>query len=588
MVRGESGARWRREGDNSGGRIANAYKRIRLRKQHPKESSAIESAHQLTPIAARILAARGFTCDGKLSHYLTPTLKEGLPDPEGLKNLEAAANLIATTAAAGEGVAICCDFDVDGLSGGAQVHDLLLKAGVSSRVLVPNRFTEGYGLNEGMIREIAEQKIPLMITIDFGTTNSRELGLARELGVRTIVIDHHHVGDHEPGADIFINPHQKGCGFAEKILSASGLAWYLVTALRRVLPGAKEIDPRAYLDLACLGTICDMVPLLGANRVLAKKGLEMLQTTTRPGLIALKNVSSISSRVGCGDVSFALGPRLNAAGRMIHGEVVIDLLTTADTDKAGKLAHKLNTLNLERQETEAIVKEEAIAQLQRTKELPFGIAVWDPEFHTGVIGIVAQRLVEQFYRPAAVMGLDEQGTFKGSVRGIRGFSVVEALGGVRQHLLKFGGHEGAGGFSVDRKKVEKFAEAWNEECKRRLQSLELEPAIDADTEVRLGDIDTRLVEECKKFAPFGMGNPSPQLLVRGVEVTEVRTLKGTHSKVIISDGKAFLSGVFWRVAHHPALHVGAKVDIVFKPEISTYSGFAELVGNIQAVEVAAG
>jgi single-stranded-DNA-specific exonuclease len=566
--------------------VSVAHKRIRLRTQNLELAESIASGYSLTPVTGRILAARGFKNDISLKNFINPSLKESLPEPTSLKNLDAGCALIKKSVEAGESIAICCDFDVDGLSGGSQVLHFFGAIGVQAKVFVPDRFEDGYGLNEGMIRDIAEQGFALVITIDYGTTNKSELTLARELGLKTIVIDHHHVVENPP-ADIFINPNQKGCGFADKILCAAGLAWYLLVALRRVLPQAKAVDVRRYLDLACLGTICDMVPLTGANRTIAKRGLEELSVSERVGLQALKNVMGVKGSVGCSDVSFGIGPRLNAAGRMVHGDLVIELLTTTDSKKASSIAERLNRLNLERQEAENQVKEIAVRMIHAAGELPAGIVVWEPDFHTGVIGIVAQRLVEIFYRPAAVMGIDKDGIYKGSVRGIKGLSVVDTLGAVSKHLIKFGGHEGAGGFSVAIENVEEFAAAFNDECARRLRKLETAPYVDGDTEVSLSEVDIRLIDELEQFAPFGMGNPNPVVVARGVRVQEVRVLKEAHLKATFTDGKRAIVGLLWRHTSHPQLAIGNKVDIAFRPDSNHFNGNVEIQAHLQAVVAAA-
>ncbi len=566
-----------------------AHKRINLRAQKPQIAERISSEYQLSSIAGRILASRGFKPGKDLGDYLEPTLKSGLPHPSALTNLDSASELIIDFIAQGKAIAICCDFDVDGLSGGSQVVHFLRACGAEVGVFVPDRFEEGYGLNSDMVRSIASQGFGLLITIDFGTTNQAELEVARSLGLKTIVIDHHHVGDHRPSSDVFINPQQASCGFAGGVLSAAGLAWYLIAGLRPAFlkrnPGRDLPEARTYLDLACLGTICDMVPLRGPNRVIAKRGLELLGVTDRPGLLALKKMVGCKETVSCHEVSFGVGPRLNAAGRMVHGEIVIDLLTTDDRARADKVANTLNRLNAERQETELKVKDRAVEQLRKRYEsvgLPAGLVAWDERFHTGVVGIVAQRLVEMFYRPSIVMGLDKAGIFKGSVRGIKGFSVVDALGAVKGELIKFGGHEGAGGFSVKAARVEPFIEAFISECEKRLKTLEISPVAEADAEVSLSDLSIKLVDELRRLAPFGMGNPSPQLLVRKLRVVDVRTLKSAHLKAILSDGKAKISGLMWRQPTHPALVVGAEVDVVFRPDVSTFNGKTEVQANLQA------
>ncbi len=562
-----------------------AHKAIELRPQHAKTASAISKDHRVSAIAGRVLAARGFKPGQGLNNFLSPTLKEGLPDPAKLKGLEEACLFIRGAVSRGEKIAVACDFDVDGLSGGAQIYHFLTSIGAVCLVFVPDRFVDGYGLNETIVQEAAAQACRLLITVDYGTTNRKELDMASSFGMKTIVIDHHHVGDSDslPG-DVFINPEQKGCGFADKVLSAAGLAWYLLVGLRKAIPSASSIDVREYLDLACLGTICDMVPLLGANRVMAAKGLELLSHTRRAGLRALKAVSGVNGDVSCHDVSFGLGPRINAAGRIIHGAMVIELLSTSDSSLARKIAGDLNKMNLERQEIELTMKDEAVRHLAARKTLPAGIVVADPDFHTGVVGIVAQRLVELYYRPSVVLGVDTDGVYKGSVRGIKGFNVVEALAAVSTMLVKYGGHEGAGGLSVEEKKLGDFTKAFEKECAARLDGISHEPVSQADTEIALSDVTVDLVDELKMFAPFGMGNPAPVFLIRNLKVVDIHELKSAHLKAVFSDGKYFIPGLLWRQREHPALRKGASVNIACRPEKSTYRGLTDLQFTLHAVE----
>ena len=288
--------------------------------------------------------------------------------------------------------------------------------------------------------------------------------------------------------------------------------------------------------------------------------------------------------MSCYDVGFGLGPRINAAGRIVHGEVVIELLTTKDSARADSLAQTLHKLNAERQEIEAQMKEIAVADIFARKSLPFGISVARQDFHTGVIGIVAQRLVETFYRPSAVLGEDSEGIYKGSVRGIKGFSVVTALENVSKHLIKYGGHEAAGGFSLQSNAYDSFAKAWEQECKRQLGKLEINPSVEADTEASLQDIQLNLIDEIEKFAPFGLGNPSPQLLFKNMRVIDVKTLKSAHTKAILTDGKKTISGLLWKTVDHPCLHTGALVNLVARPDTSSYNGITELQLTLTAVE----
>lgn len=559
-------------------------KKIELRPQALEEAQRICEKHNINSVTARILAARGFTAGNKLQNFLEPTLAQGLPDPIDLKNLFAAASLIREHLKKGEAIALCCDFDVDGLSGGAIVTDFLRNLGARVEVFVPDRFKEGYGLNNRMLDDAISRDCKLLIAVDYGTSNHNEILKAKSLGLKTIIIDHHHISGPIPEADIFINPQQDGCGFADKSLCAAGLAWYLLVALRKVMPEESQaIDVRDYLELACLGTICDMVPLQGANRVIAKRGLEKLSISTRAGIIALKDVARIFGQLKGNHIGFGLGPRINAAGRMLSGNLVIDLLTTKDSKKALDIAKKLDELNQARQDIETKIKTKAIDKVNQSKDLPYGIVVWDAKFHTGVIGIVAQRLSEAFYRPSAVCGADGD-VFKGSVRGIKGLSVVEALGKVGHLLIKYGGHEGAGGFSIEEKNLEEFKLAFDQACKELMQNISNSPVVKADTEVSLSDLNEEVVNELNSFSPFGIANPAPQLLIENLEVHEIKVLKNQHMKIILKDSNNKINGLLWQETEHPALYKGSRVRIICRPEVNSYFGNRSLQLNIQAVE----
>jgi single-stranded-DNA-specific exonuclease len=551
------------------------FKQVKLREQRIDVAKKIAEDYSLSPLASRVLAARNFESGSELENFLSPALKTGLPNPESLVGLKEATDLIADALARGRNISIACDFDVDGLTGGSQLFDFLKRLGAKTSVLVPDRFSEGYGLNERIVREARD----LLITVDFGTTNPKELSLARSLGLKTIVVDHHFV--HEaPPCDVFINPQQDGCGFADKILSASGLVWFLLVGLKKRL-GA-NLDLKEFLDLAALGTICDMVPLVSANRVIAKRGLEALSITNRRGLRSLKALAGISNPVTCYDVGFVIGPRINSAGRLVSGQMVVELLTTEDTSRADSIASKLHDLNAERQDIEAEMKAKAISGVP--ENLPWGIVSADESFHLGVIGIVAQRLAETFYRPAIVLGPDSDGIYKGSVRGIKGFNVVKALSSLEKFLIKFGGHEGAGGLSIKAELISAFRQAWDDLCKAELQDLETEPSIEADTEASLKELHVNSIKELESFAPFGIGNPSPQILFPELKVLDVKLIKSAHLKVTLSDGKSSVPGIFWKLTSHPSLNPGKIVNVVAKPSINSYNGYQDIQLVLSAVQ----
>jgi len=557
-------------------------KKIALRSQDPAGAQLIAEEYKLAPLTARILASRNFLIDHKLETYLKPTLQKGLIEPDKLKNLAEGAALIASHVKNKNKIAICCDFDVDGLSGGSQIFHFLRSIGTRCKVFVPDRFRDGYGLNQEIIEKIKEQDFSLIITVDFGSSNHTELALANSLGIKSVVIDHHAVQSNPP-CTVFINPQQVGCGFADGIMSASGLAWYMLLALKKELPEAADINIKNYLDLACLGTICDMVPLAGINRIIAKRGLELMARTSRPGIVALKEVTGVLGEVSCTHVSFGFGPRINAAGRILHGDLVIDLLTTSDISKARRTARKLHKLNKERQEVEETIKHVALNTVQALQELPSGIVVANKDFHTGVIGIVAQRMVEAFYRPAAVLG-QENGVYKGSVRGIKGFSVVEVLEKLSSLLEKHGGHAGAGGFSLKPENLEEFKLAFEKECAERIADLELSPLAEADTEASLSELTPQIISELKCFEPLGMGNPGPLVLFDNLKVQDIRLIKDAHLKLRLTDGKSTITAMMWRTTSHPNLEVMRKIRVVGKPGINEYQGKVEPQIIVQAIE----
>ncbi len=563
------------------------HKRIKLLPQNLEVAEEIQKLYGVSPVIAKILAARGYRCDQVLTDYLNPTLQNSLPNPELIKNINQAGELICEVIKQNQSIAICCDFDVDGLTGASQVKSFLDQLNVTSEVYVPDRFKEGYGLNQKMIQDAKASGHSLIICIDYGTSNIQELELARSLGLKTIVVDHHHASQNPP-ADVFVNPEQVGCGFAGKILCSAGLCWYLLIILKKLLlpiirPNVQEIDLREYLDLASLGTICDMVPLTGVNRLIAQKGLEQLSNSKRVGIQALKKVIGIKGPVQGHHVGFGFGPRINAAGRMMSGQMIIKLLTTTQEAEAQKIATRLDKLNQDRQTVEAKIKEQAKQLINRNEAIPFGLTVWGDNYHTGVIGIVAQRLSESFYRPAIVMGKD-QGIFKGSVRGIPGFSVIGALTELSSFFNKFGGHTGAGGFALKENNPEELSTAFNEICKKLLENVELIPSVKADALVKFDELDLKLCEELKSLAPFGMANPGAQLMLKNIRVRDVTLLKNNHLKISFTDGKKYLTGFLWQTARHPALFPGAEVDLVCKPEVNEFNGNLSVQLNIQACQ----
>ena len=554
---------------------------IKLKEQDLEFAKEIEIKLKLSSISSRVLSARKFTDIEKIRNYINPKLSQ-LPHIDNIKCLKDACLLIKKFIDDNKKLAICCDFDVDGLTGGSQLYELLLSLGANIIIIVPDRFKDGYGLSKNIVKKVIDNGTNLLICIDFGTRNILEIDEIKKCGISSIIVDHHEVGEDIPDADVFVNPKQKGCGFENGNLSASGLTWYLIAGLKSYCQ--YNFDPKDYLELAALGTICDMVPLTGANRIIAKYGLEIISKSKRIGCKAIIDAIGLKREIRCSDVSFLIGPRINAAGRIANADVVYTLFSTKDQKIAQKIAQKLNNLNNERQLEEENVKNLALGIIKKSGFIPHGIVLWDKDFHTGVIGIVAQRMIENFYRPAAIIGYDSEGIYKGSVRGIPGISVVELLESLSKYLIKYGGHVGAGGFSIKEENLESFAEDFNSECEKKFIDISLNPVITVDTEAKIDELHFSVLDEFAKFSPFGIGNASPVILLREVTVSEVHSIKDAHLKAVITDGQNYINAILWRTPYHPFIYKGNRINLAIKLDRNTFQGTNCLQGIIQAVE----
>ena len=557
----------------------------------------------VSTVLARILVARGVDSVEKAQAFLFPSLRDHLPDPQGIKNIATAAEMMLEAIEAGQQITIYSDFDVDGLSSGAQL-DLYLSAlgGIVNRY-TPNRFTEGYGVVKSAIEKLGRARTELLIAVDCGISSLSEIALAKRLGMKVIVVDHHY-SQELPPADVIVNPTQPGCEFKEHQLCAAGLVWMLLIVLRQCARtrSSTELqqrlsqlpDPKDFLDLAALGTICDMVPLTGLNRIIASRGVEVFRVTKRPGLEALKVVSGLdkSKNFSAGHISFAIGPRINAAGRLDDAGEVFELLTTKDRAKAQAIAEQINRYNSERKSIEDQVRLSCLDAIQAEPALLTGqaFAIFGEDFHAGVIGIVAQRLVEQYYRPAAVMapgeaviGGKQVAVAKGSVRSVPGFHVAEVLQSLDSLLVKHGGHAQAGGFTVSFEKLAEFQQGFVAAAARLLSPEQLKPRKLADVEVALREVDFKLVDELEKLAPFGIGNPSPLLVSHGVLIESVQSLADKHLRLRLADGKVSVGAVAWRMHGHPLLTKGREISLAFHPEMNTYQGISTVQLNIKEV-----
>ena len=430
---------------------------------------------------------------------------------------------------------------MDGVSSIALMTVMLRAYGIEAAAFLPHRLEEGYGLSkEGLARCFEEQGKPdLLIALDCGTNSSAEAAWLREEGVALVIVDHHEPGGSVAACAALVNPKLAS---EETPFCTAGLVFKLMHAMQKVrrLP---DFDLKEQLDLAALGTVADLVPLHGENRILVRKGLEKIARSTRPGLCALKTVAGLDGHIEAHHIGFRLGPRLNASGRLDHAKASLDLLLTSDDEEAEAVAAELNALNRDRQEVENRVQQEAEKMIAADPALTDAccVVLGSRDWHPGVVGIVASRIMREFHRPAIMIAIDEHGTGKGSGRSVPGISLVDALNSCRSLLLKGGGHAMAVGLTLDAGNLSAFREAMNSAVRQQLGTGSFRPTLEVDAECSLRELNADFLRQFISMEPFGMGNPEPIFLVRGVDpMLPGQVLKERHWKLRLrQDGLTF-------------------------------------------------
>ncbi|HEX6769127.1 MAG TPA: single-stranded-DNA-specific exonuclease RecJ [Candidatus Binatia bacterium] len=534
---------------------------------------------KLSPLIARILTLRGFTDNDATRCYLSSSLRSDLPSPFEMADMDAAVRRIADAVRNKEQIGIWGDYDVDGTTGASVLVSFLREIGAQPIYHVPHRIEEGYGLNVEGLKRLQERGAGLVVTVDCGISNANEVAAAHAFGLDLVVVDHHQPPDELPPAVAVVNPHRKDCGFPDKGMCAAGLAFYLVIGLRAKLREAGWFkngaapDIRHFLDIVTLGTIADMVPLKGVNRTLIKRGLAELGASTRPGVVALKRVSGIADGdVSAGQVGFRLGPRINAAGRVDYGIKVVELLTTDSSETAQRIAQELEEHNLERRAIEAEVQQHALAQAEAAMAAGdrHSLVLAGEGWHPGVLGIVASRVVERFYRPTVVIGFND-GVGKGSARSIRGFHMVKAFHECSEHLEKFGGHEFAGGLSIRPEQLAPFAAAFEHAARQTLSSEQLSPLLEIDAQLDFSQLTLPLMRELEVMQPFGVGNPEPVFATFGAEVCERKVFSAGVRFRLRQAGK-LVSGVIFGVGDDYPGRPGETLDVAYRLTENQWNG----------------
>jgi single-stranded-DNA-specific exonuclease len=508
--------------------------------------------------------------------FLGPNLRH-LPRLEEWPGLVRAADVLAAALDRNETVAVWGDYDVDGVSATALVTEFLRERGYSVLPRLPERSSEGYGLNAEGIRSLAEQGAKTLVTVDCGIADASEVRLARELGMTVVVSDHHLPGEDIPPAHAVVDAHlEEGCPYSR--VAGVGAAFLLMAALNRILPG-EAADMRRYLDLVALGTIADVVELTGENRILVKNGLLLLGEARRPGVFALKEASGLppTAPMGSGQVGFGLGPRINAAGRMGSAHKALDLLLAPDLDTARPLAAELEKLNETRRRQEEEILKEALEQAGGFEADP-GLVLYGPNWHPGVIGIVASRVAERFYRPALLL-TDDGEVLKGSGRSIPEFDLYRGLAECGGTLQGFGGHRQAAGLTVRGEDLEGLRESFCSAVRGQLGPELPAPSLQVEARLGLDMVTLPLVKEIELLQPFGPGNPKPLFCSRPLRVQKRSVFGSNHVSLEVRDDQAAITMLAkaWRQSERIGDDIrGSSLEIAFTPRLNHYNGMISI------------
>ena len=535
---------------------------------------------KISKILAQLLINRGITQAQEAEKFLKADLAN-LLDPYLFQDMPKAVKLIEQAISKKDAVMLYGDYDVDGVTALAILKNTLKKKGLDTQHHIPHRIKDGYGLNKNILPILKQKKIKLLITVDCGTSSLAEIKAMREAGIEVIVTDHHQPSDAAlPAASAILNPKLKHCTYLYKELAGVGVAYKLCQAL-------SKNNLKDDLDLVSLGTIADVVPLTGENRIIAKEGLLSITRRKRPGINALIEVSRLGKReINAQFVSFILGPRINASGRMDTAETALKLLLSTEQKEAEEFARALDTHNRQRQKVENGIMEEAQAMIAR--EVNFKehkvIVLAKEGWHQGVLGIVASKIADKFYRPTIVISMGEK-FCKGSGRSIKNFHLFSALLECKELLEAFGGHSHAVGLTVDKKNIEHLKRKINQLAKDQLALEDLLPSLEIDLELDFADLNERLVEEIALLEPFGTCNPEPLFYTRNLKLKgEPLLLSRDTLKFWGTDGKITCSIIgFGMGSFRESLMQANSFDLVYTPQIDTWQEKSSLI--LEAKEI---
>lgn len=539
-----------------------------------------------SPFLRQLLFNRGITTAESARAYLSSDSPTDT-NPFALKDMEKAVAIIHEAVTDSQNIAIYGDYDTDGVTSSALLYEFFDQLGHTPRVYIPNRFDEGYGLNCDAIQQLASEKINLIITVDCGIRAEEEVALAKQLGIKVIVTDHHLPGKDLPNADAVIDPHQAGDPYPYKMLAGVGMAYKIAEAYLLTYPDP-SIDYRQWLDLVSIGTVVDIAPLNGENRALVKAGLQEMRSTRRQGLYSLIQTSGIKlEQLNAGHLGFGIGPRLNAAGRMDSALAAFELLTTTDLFRAGALAQQLDNYNSQRKDIMHTIQDKVVAEANATDpNTPIIISVSE-DYEEGVVGLAAGRVTEGFYKPA-IVGRLEGGMVKASCRSIPEFNIVEALDQCSDLLDHYGGHAMAAGLSFDVEQLDAFTERITKIAKECLFGMELAPELLIDYEISLNRLKPEhipgILSDIALLEPTGTNNPDALFCSRNCKVARAYTVgDGRHLKLTVGSGMHQFDAIAFNQGYWMQ-DMPESIDIAYAFEINTYQGRQSLQLNVKDIK----
>ena len=550
---------------------------------NPAIQNALSQELNISKITAQLLSNRGIDSAKEAGEFIACSLSS-CHDPFLMKDMDKAVRRIKSAVLNKDKILVYGDYDVDGMTGVTVLYTALKNLGAIVETYIPNRLEEGYGLNVAAIKKAHRDGVSLIVTVDCGISSFREIEHARAYKIDVIITDHHEiVNSCLPEAYAIINPLQEDCGYPFKHLAGVGVAYKLAKALYEGTSFLAE----DFLDLVSLGTIADIVPLKGENRILAKHGLDEMSRRTRIGLEALTEASGLSGKeISSGHIGFILGPRINAMGRMGSPQKALELLMSSDKVEALKLAKMLNAENRNRQKIEAGILEEALSKIEREVNFKHHkvIVLGSENWHPGVIGIVASRIADRFYRPAILVSLDGKHG-KGSGRSIDGFNLFEAILKCKELLIGFGGHEGACGITIEKDRLDDFREMINSLKYEDAAGGIFSPQLDIDMDISLNSLTEGVIGEIEKLAPFGEENPRPVFSSRNLLVREgARQIGKNGFKMWVTDNSTTCEAVSFGRNQLDMPRPGSGVSLAYIPSINDWQGLQSIQLELKDIQ----